>query len=314
MPQLGNAPQPRRAAANTGELHLNSSLTLGPVICAYVAERRQRGEIQANTAEDLMSRLSTFAESFGQTPLDALDEYAIERWLGTIGWMRPASRRSYFSTVKVFCRWMVRRHHLTSDPTVEVGKIRTHRHVPRALPAASVARLLLCRPAPRDQAVIWLMVGDGLRVAEVAGALVDDYDAFAGTLFVRGKGAHERVVPTPLIVVGALGRYLDEVGWLPGPLIRTSHRRENMRPGTISKMVTGWLYEAGVKRRPNDGITPHCLRHTCASDVLEQCGDLRVVQELLGHANLATTAIYLRLAGLSKIREAVEGRTYLEAA
>jgi site-specific recombinase XerD len=74
--------------------------------------------------------------------------------------------------------------------------------------------------------------------------------------------------------------------------------------------VQQWMVDAGLKRRPRDGVSAHSLRHTCASDVLDACHDLRVVQQMLGHQHLATTAIYLRRADLSQMRDAMAGRRY----
>lgn len=287
---------------------------VGELARIYVTERRQRGEIGDATAGDLLSRLQHFARHVGPLPLDELDADVIEDWIGSVGHYRPASRRAYVSTVKVFCRWLVRHRIIERDPTEDIGRVREPRTVPRALPAAKVARLLASRPAPRDQVILWLMVGIALRCAEVAGARIEDYDVDAGTLFVRGKGANERVLPVPIELAQPLEAWLGTVRRSTGPLVESATRPgRHMTPEAVSSLVTSWMYRCGVKDRPHDGVTPHALRHTAASDALERSGDLRVIQELLGHANLATTSRYLRCAGLDKMRRAVEGRRYLAA-
>jgi len=287
--------------------------TLDNLAAVYVGDRLRRGEIVEATAEDLRSRLATLCRSFGDEPLDALNETALETWLGTIGWMKPSARRAYVSTVHGFCQWLVRQHLLPADPTLELGRIREPRRVARPLSMEKVGRLLHAHRGAREQAVIWLMLGEGLRCGEVAGLRVDDLDRDAATLFVKGKGSHERLVPTPPVVVEALVRYQDQLGWLPGPMVRPASEptaRRHLHGHNVSQEVTRWLYAAGVKERPRDGITPHALRHTCASGVFRECHDLSVVQHLLGHANQATTSGYVAGAGLDAIRRALEGWTF----
>lgn len=159
--------------------------------------------------------------------------------------------------------------------------------------------------------MLWLMVGMGLRCVEVSRADVADFDPAACTLLVRGKAGHERVLPVPVDIAALVVGYLDEVGWQAGPLVRPlsgQHRRVSEH--TLSRRVADIMREALVKRRPHDGVSAHALRHTAASDVLDRCHDVRVVQQMLGHQSLATTQIYLRRASLDQLREAMEGRTY----
>lgn len=231
------------AGAAAGEESLR---TLDRHITAYVSERRKRGDITASTAVDLRSRLYSLSESFGARPLSHLTEPAILRWLGTIGHMRASSRRAYLSTVRQFAQWMVRRRRIKSDPTVELAKIKEPRYVPRALPATKVSTLLHSRPDLRSQAILWLMVGGGLRCSEVAGLQVDDYDLGNQTLFVKGKGSNERLLPVPILLQTALNLYLDETGWLSGPLVRSlNDPTYGLRGDTMSKLVASWMIDCG---------------------------------------------------------------------
>lgn len=297
--------------ADDGDDGVVTVRTLSPYITKYLRERRDRGEITSKTAECLHERLDLLNQHFGARPLNKLSEIAIERWLGSTGECRASTRRAYLSTVRGFCRWMVRRGHLRTDPTAELSRIKEPRAVPRALSAEKVARLVASRPDLRSQLIIWLMVQLGLRCCEVAGLDVEDYDPVARTLFVRGKGSHERVLPVPAIVAGALGAYVDETGRRSGPLIRSETRPSHaILASTVSQLVSAWMWDAGIKVAAGDGIAAHALRHTAASDVLDKCNDLRVVQALLGHSNIATTSRYLRRAALDQIRAAMEGRTY----
>lgn len=183
------------------------------------------------------------------------------------------------------------------------------RSVPRALDTDAVDAILTACRDQVDTVAVWLMVGCGLRRGEVARATWADYDRTAYVLTVHGKAGHERLVPVPSQVRPAL-RELP--GARSGPIL--SHDGRAYTPGTIGYRVSKAMGRAGVKAAACDGVSGHALRHTAASDVLDACGDLRVVQEMLGHAQLASTSIYLRRAGLPRIAAAMEGRSYGHAA
>lgn len=278
----------------------------------YLAERRARGELCEVTVRNQRCHLRGLAESFGARPVDRLSRRSIQRWQETIGHLSPASRRQQLSSVRMFCRWLVERRLVNSDPTAGLPLVRQPRSVPRALSHRAVVALLEQAPDLRARAIIWLMLGCGLRCCEVARLEVADYDPAGPSLIVIGKGGHERFLPVePDEVRAVLDRYLLETGIVPGPLIR-SHREpwRGLQPDSISRLVARWLTDAGVKVRRRDGVSAHALRHTAASDVLDACGDVRVVQELLGHAHLATSAVYLRRASIGKLRAAMAGRHY----
>jgi site-specific recombinase XerC len=207
---------------------------------------------------------------------------------------------------------MTRRGYLARNPALEISKPRLPKRVPRALPPEQVALLLEVIERPRDRAMAWLMVGMGLRCGEVASSQVEDWDQRSGTLFVQGKGEHERVLPVPSEVAAVLRDHLAERrAGATGPMFRSLRSpAEGLRPHSISRLVGEWMLAAEIKRAARDGVSAHALRHTCASDVLDRCGDLRLVQNLLGHGNVATTSVYLRRASLGQLRNAMEGRDY----
>ena len=170
--------------------------------------------------------------------------------------------------------------------------------LPRALDADQVAHVLSACPDARAVAVVWLCVGLGLRCCEVARARVEDWHRRDNILLVHGKGDRERELPVTAEVAAALDDYLAEWPATVGPLVRSY--AQPWRPlgaDTVSIYVGRWMRAAGVKRAAWDGVSAHALRHTAASDVLDVCGDLRAVREMLGHRHLATTSIYLRHAG-----------------
>lgn len=287
--------------------------TLHPYVSDYLRVRRD--DLGRGAARGQEYELRRFARLFGRRPLEQLTARAVERWLAELAHLAPSTRRGRLSTVRGFCRWMLDEGHIAEDPTLRVKRISQPRSVPRAMPWDAVVRLMGSLPDRRARAICSLMVGLGLRCVEVERASVGDYDQRAGTLLVTGKGGHERVLPVPVEVAAELDRYLAQVGTVAGPLIRSQrHPWRGVDAGTLSNYMSEWMRAAGVKRARRDGVSAHALRHTAASDVLDRCGDLRVVQEMLGHAQLSTTSIYLRRANLGQMREAMSGRDYRSAA
>jgi integrase/recombinase XerD len=294
--------------------------TLGEAVDLYIWDRYGRRELTLKSARSLADRLKLLVDALGaDLPADRLDRRAVLSWQHTVSAHAPASRRAYLSTVRTFCGWAIGEGYLTQDPTAGIARIKQPRLVPRALPQDAVTKLLeACETDSRDLAIVWLQVGLGLRCAEVAALEMADWDPISRKLFVRGKGGHERVLPATDAVCTALERYLDDVGRCAGPLIRaragTSFGRDkHLAPQAIVWRVGRLMKKAGIKRAPRDGVSAHALRHTCASDALDKCGNVRTVQEILGHASLSSTQIYLRRANLDQMREALEGRSYQQA-
>lgn len=286
-------------------------MNLSDLANRYLSERVAQGALDPMTARNHRSALNRFAESVGSKSVGKLSTRDVERWLETRSHLRPSTRRSQFSYVVTFCAWLERQGYVGRNPAADLRAPRVPRAVPRALTAEQVGRVLRQVPDERGRAVVWLMVGLGLRCCEIANLRLEDWDQQGQLMTVRGKGAHERALPVPAEVEGAVMAYLDQYPASFGPLIRSY--REPLQPlvaDTLSGMVSEWMRAAGVKRRGGDGVTAHCFRHTAASDVLDNCNDLRVVQQMLGHEHLTTTAIYLRRASMGKMREAMAGRTY----
>jgi site-specific recombinase XerD len=289
--------------------------TLTPLIIEYTGGRRRRGELSPGAARDYRITLQLLDATFGQRPLERFGPRAIDRWLESIGDRAPETRREYLSRVKGFCRWLVAHGHISEDPTAHVPPVRVPRRVPVTLTESHVAQLLEhVAGDARGTAIVWIMVGCGARCIEVSRLLVEDYDPVGRTFILRGKAGHERVVPVPQEVASAVNRYLDEVGWQAGPLIRSKRdwdRGRGISSHTISLSVSEWLCGAGVKSRALDGRSAHGLRRTAASDVMDRTGDITIVQAMLGHSKVETTAKhYLRPTSMEKLRAGMEGRSY----
>lgn len=287
--------------------------TLTPYAGSYVNGRRARGEITRSTADDYRWTLSGLCESYGDRPLRMFGPAAVDRWLETVGHLADATRREYLSRVRSFTRWLVATGKLRADPTAHVPAVRQARHAPRTLTSEQVGRLLgVLTPNVRGTAVVWLMVGCGLRCCEVSRLRVEDYDPHGRTILVTGKGQHERTLPVPLEVAEAVDAYLELVGVVAGPLIRSELvPTRGLSPKTLSGYIRGWMLSSMVKVRPGDGRSAHALRRTAASDVADRGADVRVVQEMLGHQRAETTIRhYYRRVTMGQMSEAMAGRTY----
>lgn len=286
--------------------------TLTPLAAEYLRGRVARGEITRQTALDFAYPLAALARLFGARPLSRFGPAAIDRWLESIGHQAPATRRHRLSVVRGFCRWLVATRRIPRDPTAHVPVVPQPRRVPITLTAAEVGRVIGTMPSPRARAIAWLMVGCGCRCIEVARLDVADYDPDDRTISLVGKADHERVVPVPQEVAGAIDAYLDEAGRIGGPLIRSElDGRSRLSSRTISGYMRKWMSAARVKLAPLDGRSAHCLRRTAGSDVMDRANDIRIVQAMLGHSRVETTAkYYLRPVPLDRLREAMEGRAY----
>lgn len=207
------------------------------------------------------------------------------------------------AALKAFFRFCEREKLLPANPAAHLTLPRRWKRLPKALSDEEIGRLLEPVPSPSpadlcDQAVLELAYASGLRLAELRGLRVEQLHLEAGFVTVIGKGNKERVVPVGRAAVAALQRYL-EAGRpklvrprSPGAVFLTKR-------GTPFAAVTLWLRikhrveRAGIGRN----VTPHMLRHSFATHLLERGADLRVIQELLGHASIGTTEIYTHVAG-----------------
>lgn len=293
---------------------------LKTLVNEYVDSRLRRGEIEAVTARDLRYNLRAFAEVAGDPPAAELDRSHIDLWRDTVA-MSASTMRNRLSQISMFCEWLIVEGHLMIDPTIGIRRPREPRRLPRGMKPEQVAALLEVAPDARGRLIVLLMVQEGLRRKEVAGLDMGDVDLDQQLVVVRGKGGHERVVPLTEETLEALRTYLREAPTSAGPLVRAHAMRADglltgrwdtrcgLTASWIGKLMTEWMYQAGVKERPYDGRSSHALRHTCATDMLRGGAHVRDVQTALGHASIATTQRYLPWV-VGDLREAMGGRRY----
>lgn len=212
-----------------------------------------------------------------------VDHRDIGRWLDSLA-IQPKSRYVYISNLAAFYAWAVLEEHLDQNPTVRVRRPRLSRNLPRPAPTLTVHDALDAAE-PRVVAMIALGAYEGMRVHEIAKARVEDLLLADDPPMVRisGKGDKERLVPLHDDVLAALAVYgIPRSGWLfPSPY-----------SGPLSPSYTGKLIAAALSGL--ERVTTHQLRHWFGTETYRFCRDIRVVQELMGHATPATTAIYTK--------------------
>ncbi|HEX5635368.1 MAG TPA: site-specific tyrosine recombinase [Gemmatimonadales bacterium] len=205
------------------------------------------------------------------------------------------------STLRGFHGFLARAGHRADDPVALLPAPRRERKLPHALPLGDL-EALIAHPqgeeplALRDRAMLELAYGSGLRVSELTGLLRSQVDLGGKALQVTGKGDKQRVVPFGRAASAALRAWLERGRPQLAPHARHDAVFVNARGGRLSRMgwwkiLQGHARGAGVTAR----VHPHALRHSFATHLLEGGADLRVVQELLGHASITTTAIYTHL-------------------
>ncbi len=194
-----------------------------------------------------------------------------------------------------------------ASPAGHVERPRVPAGLPKALSEAEVAALLAVpgddAPARRDRAILEVLYGCGLRVSELVGLSLADLDLDEGLLRAFGKGSKERVVPVGRVARAALGDWLAPDGRAAMVPERWARRGDaeavflNRRGGRLTRQgVWGVVRHEGRRADLGDRLTPHVLRHSCATHMLDHGADIRVVQELLGHASISTTQVYTRVS------------------
>jgi integrase/recombinase XerD len=256
-----------------------------------------------NTVESYgrdLARLVSFAASRGVAGPVGLTEKHIREFvyqLKDLG-LAPSSIRRQISAVRTYFRFLIAEGHVTRDPSDRIELPKTWRRLPDVLTQVEV-EALLAAPAVdealawRDRSLLEVAYGTGARVSEMVGLGLGDVWYDEALIRVFGKGSKERLVPIGRRALGAVALYVRETrsgldrGAAAGRLFLNARGTPLSRVGAWG-IIKRCAVRAGIEKR----VTPHTLRHTFATHLLEGGADLRAVQEMLGHADLSTTQIY----------------------
>jgi integrase/recombinase XerD len=221
--------------------------------------------------------------------------------------LAPSSIARALVAVRSFHRFCVDEGFLAVDPSEEIGAPRVPQGIPKALTEAEVGALLDAVPgddarAQRDRAILETLYAAGVRISELVGLDRRDLDLEDGLLRVLGKGSKERVVPVGRSARAALTTYLDR----GRPALVASGAQSprsgdavflNARGGRLTRQGCWKIVRAAGERAGLGAqLSPHVLRHSCATHMVDHGADIRVVQELLGHASLSTTQVYTKVS------------------
>jgi integrase/recombinase XerC len=219
----------------------------------------------------------------------------------------PVTRARKLSTLRSFVRFLKAMGHLTSDPTESLEAPIRRRSLPKALNHQQATDLLdqdlKGRTPLRDRALLELMYAAGLRASETVGVNLSDIDFRNGSILVRGKGSKQRLTLFGRACREALEDYLKEERTPPtaGDALFTNQKGGRLTTRTVQNVVRRWALRAGLPPE----VTPHTLRHTFATHLLDGGADLKSVQQLLGHESLATTQIYTHIS-IERLKKTVD--------
>jgi integrase/recombinase XerC len=281
----------------------------------YLRHLTDERRLSVHTARGYQRDISALIDLAGTTPLDRLQVHEVRRFVAQLH-ARGLDGRSLaraLSAWRGFFRFLGRDHGFQQNPCVGIRAPKAAKKLPRALSPDEAGRLMEIDAddplALRDKAIFELFYSSGLRLSELTGLAIGDVDFDDATVRVTGKGAKTRIVPVGAYALKALRAWLAERGGLAADGETALFvNRKGLRLGTrsVQLRLERWALKLGLGRR----VHPHALRHSFASHVLQSSGDLRAVQEMLGHASISTTQVYTQLdfQHLAKVYDAAHPR------
>ena len=272
--------------------------------------------LSALTCENYLRDVNTLVELAGEIPLSELKTQHLRHFVAKLH-ARGLGGRSLarmLSAWRSFFSYLVRDHGHAHNPAASLRPPKSPKNLPDALSPDEANRFLSIDSddvlALRDKAMFELFYSSGLRLSELKQLRLGDIDLKDGTVRVKGKGNKTRVVPVGKMAIDAVEQWMKERENLVKEGERALFLGRGGRPigqRAIQYRISEW----GVKQGMPQHVHPHMLRHSFASHVLQSSGDLRAVQEMLGHASISTTQVYTHLdfQHLAKIYDAAHPRS-----
>lgn len=281
----------------------------------YLAWLRNEKRYSALTAENYARDFRHLFELSADTPLANLTIHHIRRFIAQLHskGLGGRSLARMLSAWRGFFTYLMRDHGLTDNPCAGLRAPKSPKTLPQALSPDEAARLVALPgdspEALRDKAIFELFYSSGLRLAELVNLDPAQLDLSAGEVRVTGKGSKTRIVPLGQYAIAALQAWLavrDQLAKADETALFVGQRGQRISPRVVQLRMKQW----GIKQGITSNVHPHLLRHSFATHVLQSSGDLRAVQEMLGHASISTTQVYTHLdfQYLSKIYDAAHPR------
>ena len=283
--------------------------TTEQLVAQYLRARRVAREHNAITQRGASYTLASFAKAVPADP-KRIHQRHILRWLDQPG-CTDATLATKYGTVRAFTRWASATGEIDKDPTFGITGPKRPRRIPRAVDPCDIELLLDTAPCPRLRAAESLMACEGLRISEVCRLQLGDIDWRTRTIRAHGKGDKERLVHLTPTTGRAIKAYLACHPVASGPLIRSFHDGHSpISTGRLGRLVSAHMAEIGIKAFPRDGKSPHALRHSYGSDLMDAGATITEVADLMGHESIQTTMVYQRRVDMERTRSLVEGRSY----
>ena len=277
---------------------------------AFLNYCRVEKGLTTNTLESYLFDLNRFIDFSGTLPLNG---GSVTRYLGSLRetGLAPRSVARHLATLRNFFRFLVQEGQLSEEPCELLASTRPLQSLPKYLNQKELEALVQApgadKPAGlRDRAMLELLYATGLRVTELCGLELAALDRESGLLRVTGKGNKQRVVPYGEAAGDAVDQYLRQgrpalLRGRASSFLFVTNRGSKMTRQAFWKLLKGYGQKAGIRRT----LTPHVIRHSFATHLVEGGADLRSVQIMLGHADISTTQIYTHVAQ-RRLRDVVE--------
>ena len=281
----------------------------------YLGHLANERRLSPNTVLNYGRDITALIELAGNTPLAELQIHQVRRFVAQLH-ARGLDGRSLarmLSAWRGFYRYLARDHGYTSNPCVGLRAPKSKKTLPQALSPDEAGRLMDIPAddmlAVRDKAIFELFYSSGLRLSELTSLAPTDINFSDATVRVTGKGSKTRVVPVGTHALNAVSKWLKERAPLvesDGNALFVNRNGTRLTPRAVQYRMKRWALKLGLA----SDVHPHVLRHSFASHVLQSSGDLRAVQEMLGHASISTTQVYTHLdfQYLAKVYDAAHPR------
>jgi integrase/recombinase XerC len=276
---------------------------LAPELDAFARHLGTERQLSPHTVAGYLRDCRKLADWCGQQGIaraDAIDSQHIRSCVARLhhGGLNSKSLQRWLSSVRAFFDFGIRSRWLKDNPALGIAAPRGQRKLPKTLDADQASRFMAVAgddwQALRDRALVELFYSSGLRLAELVGLDLGNLDLQQASVVVLGKGRKERLLPVGSHAAAALAAWLAVRGQYANSdcqALFVSRRGTRL----AARSVQDRLHKLGLAQGLPERVHPHMLRHSFASHLLESSGDLRTVQELLGHANLSTTQVYTHL-------------------
>ena len=264
----------------------------------FVSQVKNLSENTTKSYERDLKKLYLFLEKLNVTNYSDIKEEICSAWIGDLYSQnnKPKSIQRHLSSAKGFFRFLKKNNLISSSPFELVTAPKSSNTLPDVLSPEDVEQLLNFKPSNtieiRDMAIVELMYSSGLRVSETVNINISDFEENMSFLRVLGKGSKTRLVPMGRFAINAINDWLNEREKISN---NTDALFLNSKGSRISVRSIQLRLKKMAIKQGLPPVHPHMLRHSFATHMLESSGDLRTIQELLGHSSLSTTQIYTKL-------------------